>query len=221
MNKYKHLIFDLDGTVADTLEGITSSLNLTLKHLNYPFNYTEEETKSFIGKGSPHLLKMATKRNHITEEDISNIFDFYIPCQAEEQLKYAKIFPGLYDVLVELKNNDYKLYIATNKPVQLAKTLLDKLYGVNFFVEIIAQDEKIKKKPDSMVVDIIVNKYKLDRNECIYIGDCDVDILTAINSHIDSVLVTYGYGFYDKKYPQQPSYIASSPNELKKIFLDE
>ena len=133
---YKHLIFGLDGTIADTLPSITDSVNVTLKYFHDPHHYRVDEVYNFVGYGTPYLLKKAFDNEQINLEQVLAI---YLPVQLKIHLKKAKLFPDLLLTLNTLKERGYKLYIATNKPIEVAPKVINQLYGKNFFKDAIYQ----------------------------------------------------------------------------------
>lgn len=212
---YRHLIFDLDGTVADTLPSIALALNLTLKHFNKNFTYTVEETRFFVGHGTPYLIQKAFKNNI---DNFDEVFDYYVRTQIKTHLDNATIFPGLKEKLQQLRDSGCTLYIATNKPAEVAPIVINKLYGDGFFKEIVAQKKDMPKKPDPYVINQIIKRYNLKPNECLYIGDSEVDLLSAKNAGIDACLVKYGYGHYDKINEALAKYIVNKPNDFQQFL---
>lgn len=208
---YKHLIFDLDGTLVDTLPSIIKSINLTLKHFKKPYQYSKKDGPYLIGYGTPYLVKKAFKDENC---DLEKILKVYMPTQLKIHKKHAKLFPNILSTLEELKRRGYKLYIATNKPIEVAPKVIEKLYGKNFFLDAMYQKGDTPKKPNPYVVNEIIKRNHLKRNECIYIGDGEVDIKTANNAKIDSILVTYGYGRYKEFNPKIATFYINKPQEL-------
>lgn len=208
---YKHLIFDLDGTVADTLPCIIDAINYTLRYFKVPYQYQEKDGCNLIGYGTPYLVKKAFKDENC---DVDKIVKIYIPIQRDIHIKHVKRFPVLISVLKQLKKRGYKLYIATNKPIEVGVPTIKKLYGSNFFTDEVYQLHKTPKKPDPYVVNQIINHNHLKKNECLYIGDSEVDLITAKNAGIDSMLVKWGYGKYGKFNEKLAKFVIKSPKEL-------
>lgn len=208
---YKHLIFDLDGTIVDTLPSIIKSINATLKHFKMPYRYTCKDGPLLVGYGTPYLIRTAFKDENC---DVKKIMSYYVPTQAKIHEKEAVLFPHILETLKTLKKRGYKLYIATNKPIEVGVVTINKLYGKNFFVDAVYQKNDTPKKPDPYVVNEIIKHNHLKRKECIYIGDSEVDILTAKNAKIDCILVTYGYGRYKDFDHKKAKFCINKPQEL-------
>lgn len=214
--KFKHLLFDLDGTILDTLEAITFALNVTTEHFNLGIKLTKEEVKVNLGRGTPYLIKNCFKNDNLDYDNL--LIPFFIEQQLDAHKKYCKLFPNLKDELILLKNQGYKLYVATNKPQKVASFIIPYLYGDNFFEFIQGQDKNIKKKPDPEVINIIVKKFNLNKDECLYIGDSIVDLETAKNANMKSCLVKYGFDDYSKINKSKIIYSINNPKELKDIL---
>ena len=208
---YKHLIFDLDGTIVDTLPSIIKSINATLKHFKMPYQYTVKDGPNLIGWGTPYLIKTAFKDEHC---DYQKIAKHYLPTQAKIHEKEAKLFPDIKETLIILKKRGYLLYVATNKPIEVGPVTINKLYGKGFFKDEQYQTLGSPKKPDPYVVNEIIKRNHLKRKECLYIGDSEVDIATAKNAKIDCLLVTFGYGRYQEFDIKKAKFYINKPKEL-------
>ncbi|MCQ2753228.1 MAG: HAD family hydrolase [Bacilli bacterium] len=211
---YKHLIFDLDGTIVDTLPGITEAVNLALKHFRKSWRWKKKDVYNFVGYGTPYLINCAFKGLPL---DLDTVLDYYLPTQAiTHQRKDVKIFHGLLKTLNKLKARGYTLYIATNKPVEVGPSVIARLYGENYFKDAVYQTRTMPKKPDPYVINEIIRRNQLDRNECLYIGDSEVDLKAAKNAKIASALVKYGYGQYGKFSEDDAIFKIKHPKELLK-----
>lgn len=209
MNKF--IIFDLDGTLLDTLEGITEGLNLTLKELNISKNYSKEEVKSFIGNGARRLLFLALKRE-FNESEYSLYLKNY------EKIQYiSPFFKDVLNTLIDLKNKGYILMINSNKPDEILQKLIkNKFNGLEktLFSDIKGQDSSIKRKPDPTYLNELINKLNLKKENGFYVGDSIVDILASKNLNIKSIIVSYGYGNQKEIIDNKPSYYI---DEFKKV----
>lgn len=188
----KFCIFDLDGTLIDTLEGIKEALNETLKELNIPINYSKDEVKTFIGGGVKRLFLLALKRPY-KEEELKLMLENYHKYQF-----ISKPFPNVIDTLEHLKNNGIKLFIFSNKPNQLLIELIDYVFPKDLFIEVKGSSDEFKNKPDPEYINYLIKKYDLNINDGFYVGDSEYDYLTAINSSLKSIIYLHGYGDYKK-----------------------
>ena len=209
--KSKFIVFDLDGTLINTLYGIREALNETLKELNIPLNYSLEETKTFIGNGAKVLFTKALKRDYSSEE-----FDLFLKNYEKDQY-ISPVFPHVIETLKELKNRGYLLFCNSNKPDSILQKLMVNKFAkdIDLFTGIIGDSTKFNRKPSPDYVNYIVEKFDLTKEGSYYVGDSVVDLNTAKNSDLKSVIVSYGYGDNDFKKDQ---YIAKVIDDFKELL---
>lgn len=189
--KKKTLIFDLDGTLLDTLLDLKEATNYALKQFSYPPR-TEEEIRNFIGNGVSKLIERAIPEGINNPNYLSalKIFKEYYEAHCDV---YTKPYPLMKETLLKLKAHGYTLAVVTNKVDEIANKLIDKYYP-NIFSCVQGDVPFLKKKPSNEMVKYCLKKLKIKKpNKCIYIGDTDVDYLTAKNSKMEVILVSYGY----------------------------
>lgn len=216
--KYKYLIFDADGTILDSLQDILNAVNLALKDCGYNKEYSYEEGKKLIGSGAFTLAKRALAFANPKPDEYKKFESLFFNYYPQMQGKTTEPFEGLTNVLVNLKEKGYKLFIASNKPHILLNEIIDEKFPTDLFEDWIGQIPGNKIKPDSQIIDILTRKYSLDKEYCLYIGDSDVDVLTAKNAKIDVALVTYGYGDYKKELLAEATFVVNSVQELRKLL---
>ena len=186
----KLLIFDLDGTLIDTLVDLKNAVNHALKLHNYPEVSLEHVRKS-IGNGVAKLVARCIPNgvDNIDYENTLKEFRKYYSIHSED---YTKPYPYVKDVLINLKNDGYILCVATNKLSDIARPLIEKCYPQLF--DYVQGDEMgMDRKPAPMMIETICNRFNINKSDAFYIGDTNVDMETANNSKVDYVLVTYGY----------------------------
>ncbi len=214
MKETKFIIFDLDGTLIDTLEGIKEGLNLTLKELNINKTYSKEEVKTFIGNGARVLLKKALNREFNEEE-----YNLYL--KNYEKTQYiSPLFNHVLNTLISLKNKDYILLINSNKPNEILKKLVkNKFNGLekDLFIDIKGERKEIKRKPDPTYLNELINKLDLNKENGFYCGDSIVDILAAKNLNLKSIIVSYGYGNKNEIKENKPTYYIDDFKEVEEI----
>lgn len=216
--KYKCAIFDLDGTLIDSLQGILDACNDTFKQLGINIHKNIDEAKYFIGAGATVFAKRAMEGGFISKDREKEVMDLFLINYRKTQNVSAKPFPGIIDFLKKLKSNGCILCIASNKPQKLLKPIVKQLFGNDLFDIALGQLPNAPEKPDPFIVNKILKKIKIKKSECIYIGDSEYDVETAINSGLDSIIVKYGYGFYDKPWIKKATYTVDSINELGKLL---
>lgn len=216
--KYKNLIFDTDGTLLDSLQDLLNAINLALNECGYNKSYNYEEGKSIIGSGVKSYVSRALSFTNPSEEQKKKFQEIFIKYFPKMQSKTTKPFDGLTNLLVSLKNKGYRLFIASNKPHVLLNKIIDDKFPSDLFEDWIGEIPGNKIKPDPQIVNILCDKYNLDKTETLYIGDSDVDVLTAKNAKIDIALVTYGYGDYKKELLAEATFVVNSVKELEQLL---
>lgn len=184
----KFVVFDLDGTLIDTLTGLTEAVNLTLKEINKPYTYKKEEVKTFIGRGAKRLFALASKNDNNPAE-----FDLFL--KNYEKCQYiSEVFPGVKKTLLALIAKGYKLIIYSNKPDAILQKLIKEKLGDIDFSYVQGQDNRYPPKPDITLLTNILNKLNLKAEDGIYVGDSIVDLETARNAKMKCVIFSFGYG---------------------------
>ena len=211
--KFDFVVFDLDGTLINTLEGITVSVNHALKELKIPYEYSEEEVKTFIGRGARRLFRLALKRDFSEEE-----YKLYLKYYKEDQI-VSSVYEGVEETLKTLEENGIKLLIYSNKPNEVSQPLIKAKLGDINFLHIQGQDPQYPPKPDVTLLLKLLKKYNLIDKKGLYVGDSIVDIETAKNANLENCILTYGYG--DKKEIEEgsPTYKINKFEDLIKIVL--
>ena len=185
------VIFDLDGTLLYTLEDIMDSVNDALSKFNLP-TITIEQTLSYVGRGAKSLMEQATKLP--AGEEFDKIFDYFIKVYENNSNEKTRLYDGLDELLIKLKKDGFKLAIVSNKPNEATQAVYKQLlskYNFDFVVGNILG--VFKPKPDKSCVDYCLQNLNSKAEECIYVGDSDVDVLTAKGSNLDGVGVLWGY----------------------------
>ena len=198
----KLIIFDLDGTIINTLIDLKNSLNHALFLHNLPPR-TLEQTRKAIGNGVSKLIERSIPETISKEEQRIMLQDFrkhYLIHAADNTLPYDDVF----NLLVRLKNDGYKLSVCTNKLQEAAEQLVNKMYP-NLFDIIVGDQEGLRKKPEPDMVELVLKKLDIQKTEAIYIGDSEVDKQTAVNSGIDYIVETYGYRTKEEWYQMDPN----------------
>lgn len=216
MTKYKGIIFDLDGTLLDTIDDLGDSMNEVLQIYNNPI-FTNEEYKLKIGGGFKGLMQNsfpeATDLEIIKEATLlfSNIYD-------GKYINKTKPYRGIDDILDELNKMGIKIGINSNKKDKYTNSLADKFFKRIPFIAIYGERQGIPRKPDPTSALEIIQLMGLKPEEVLYIGDSKVDIMTAKNAGIDSVGVLWGFRNYDELSKHGATYIISDAKEILNII---
>ena len=188
----KAVIFDLDGTLVDSAPDIHASANALLRAMGYqplPFDVV----CSFIGNGIPKLVERVMKASHIevTPERHAEMTDTFAALYAEKPAAKTKLYPGVLDLLDNLKGQGYALGVCTNKNYALTLQVLDGMGISDYFTSVVGGDTLAQKKPDPAPFFECVKQLKAD--DVIYIGDSEVDAATAKAANVPFGLFTEGY----------------------------
>lgn len=211
----KLVIFDLDGTILDTLSDLSDSLNEILKRHNYPL-VDKNIIKELIGNGLKKLLIDCLPKN-TSKLEIDGLFNELIEYYKLHSLDKTIPYEGIVDLLKYLKLNDVKIAVASNKVDYEAKKLINHFFS-NLIDVTYGETLNLKRKPAPDVINEIISLFNVKKNEVIYIGDTEVDYETARNASIKQILVSYGFRnkeFLEKLYKVN---IVNSVEELKEVF---
>lgn len=189
----KAFIFDLDGTLVDTLQDIANSVNYSLiKHDLLPNKL--EDYRKFIGNGSRVLIRKSVGENK-DEQLYKDVYDVYLNHYINNVCVYSKPYKNVVDTLTKLKQDNYLLFVVTNKPDKPAKELVNKLFD-NLFTRVYGIKDNTPTKPDPYSINLIKKEYNLDSDQIIYVGDSDVDMILASNASI-KMKIGCSYGYQD------------------------
>ncbi len=216
----KLLIFDLDGTLANTIEAIKHGLNLTMRHYGFP-EHDYDSVRDMVGNGAKNLIRRACPEGTFSGENgeklFAEIYQNYCDMYSVTYLDTKECYEGIPEALAELKRRGYLISILSNKQDPFVKALAEQLLpkGVVSFAQ--GQTE-LPIKPDPTVPLMICDKFGLTPCECAFIGDSDVDVKTAKNAGMFSVAVTWGYRDAEMLKKLSPDAMADTASQLVKIF---
>lgn len=211
----KVILFDLDGTILDTLEDLTMALNYVLRHFELPL-VTMNEAKAYLGYGADHFLSKALgKRQDLLDAALK----MYKPYLESHSDILTKPYYGIMEVISKLGLMS-QLGVVSNKHQEAVNHIVDHYFPKVFDV-VIGNQEGLPKKPDPAALYKAMETFFLNgvkMSDAIYIGDSEVDILTAQDAGMDVIAVTWG--FRDKAYLEtfNPNYIVDKPLDILKVL---
>ena len=217
--KYKCLIFDLDGTLLDSLQGILDAANLSFKELGYNVQRTYEEGKYYIGAGAIEFARRAMKGTNIPLEKEQEVMERFLVNYQRIQSEETKPFKGIVQLLEDLQKEGYYLAIASNKPQILLDPIVKQLFPTVNFKAALGQRINTPEKPNPHIIFEIEKICEVNQDECLYIGDSEYDYKTAHNAGIDCAICKYGFGFYDQPWIKKVTYTVDTVEELKKLLI--
>ena len=209
----KLLIFDLDGTLLNTIADLAHSTNYALEKNGFPTHHLEEYNY-FVGNGINKLFERALPEGEKTEENIAKIRQDFLAHYDVHNADASRPYEGIPELLQALQDKGIQLAVASNK-YQAATT---KLVGYFFpsirFTAVLGQREGVKTKPDPGIVSEIREKAHVEAADTLYIGDSNVDMQTAINSVVDACGVTWGFRPASELESYHPKYIAQKASDI-------
>ena len=216
--KYKCLIFDLDGTLLDSLQGILDAANLSFKEMGFDVQRTYEEGKHFIGAGAIEFARRAMKGTNIPPEKEREVMERFLINYQRIQSEQTKPYPGIREMLKTFQDKGYYLTIASNKPQILLDPIVRQLFPDIKFAASLGQRINTPEKPNPHIIFEIMNICKVEAKDCLYIGDSEYDYKTAHNAGIDCLIGKYGFGFYNEPWIKKCTYVVKSVDELTNLL---
>lgn len=213
---YKLAIFDMDGTILDTLQDLTDSINYALAQCGYPPR-CGEDIKNFLGDGVWKLIERAAGEA-APQEHINKIHDVFISHYPENCDIKTQPYKGIEDCIKTLKNAGCLTAVVSNKDDIAVKKLAQQYFPGMFDISLGRRDG-IPRKPAPDSVNEVLLMLNIDRKNAVYIGDSEVDISTAENALMDSIIVTWG--FRDEEYLKScgAKILIDSPEKIIKYIL--
>ncbi len=188
--KYMLAVFDMDGTILDTLDDLTNTLNMSLREVGMP-ERTKEEVRSFVGNGVGKLLERAVPRG-TTEGEMSTLAEVFRTNYAAHCADLTKPYDGVPELIAALRREGVKTAVVSNK-VDFAVQALVADYFPGLFDMAVGEREGVRRKPAPDSVHAVMAALGIDRVRTVYIGDSDVDADTAKNAGVDFIGVEWGF----------------------------
>lgn len=194
---YKWMIFDLDGTLVNSISDIRNAINITFNNNNLDAKYTDDDCIKFIGSGARVLIKRALEKFSNDDLLLEKLLNEYNEYYNKHSLIITKPFDGAVETLEYLKSNNIKLGVLSNKPDVDTKNIVKHFFN-DIFDVVQGQVSHIKTKPDPEGINYICKEFNIKKEELLYVGDMSNDMEVSINSNIDFCLCDFGYGKYQK-----------------------
>ena len=211
MKQYDTYIFDLDGTLLNTLGDLASSVNHTMKEFGFP-QHTVDEVRCMVGNGIKKLIERAIpqgKENPQYEQVYKSFMAYYL----QHSLDTTCPYDGIMEMMSSLKAKGKNIAVVSNKYCTATEQLCRHFF--NDYVSVaIGESEKIRKKPAPDSVLEVMRRLATDKDHCVYIGDSDVDIETARNSGIPCISVLWGFRDKDFLISHGATCLVSTPKQI-------
>ena len=215
---FKAVIFDLDGTILNTIDELADSANHVLLAHGYPTHPTERY-KTFVGNGIPKLVENMLPANFSPDEFERVLDDFQRYYDLHKEDKTAP-YTGIPEMLRELRRNGLKICVLSNKQHDLSVQIVTHYFGNDVFEVIQGKCEKFPTKPNPASCNYVVSQLNIDKREILYVGDSNVDMQTGSNAGLKKCGVSWGFRSVEELAAAGADYIAHSPNDILKISLE-
>ena len=216
----KLLIFDLDGTLINSIPDLAHAINKMLNSLELE-TIPLETVENFIGNGAKTLVSRSLNYSHqgnVSKELFDIAFPRFMNLYKASPCEQTLLYPGVKDTLQYLKDEGYKMVICTNKPIDFVEPILKKLDIKKYFDNWIGENSLAEKKPSGLPLFHLAKKANIPIEECLMIGDSKNDILAASNAKMKSIGISYGYNYDEDISKYNPTCVINEFSNLKKIL---
>lgn len=186
----KLVIFDLDGTLLYTLEDLTNSVNYALELCGYA-KRSLEEISTYVGNGVEQLMRQAVPAS-LDEQDFARCYQSFKEYYSEHCCEKTRPYDGVMETLKLLKSRDVKVAIVSNKFQDAAEDVCEH-YFEGLYDIVVGESDKCRRKPAPDGIDMICEKYGVEKDDVLFFGDSEVDIMTAENAGVYCVSVLWGF----------------------------
>jgi phosphoglycolate phosphatase len=216
----KLVVFDLDGTLVNSLDDLAEASNYALISSGYP-PHEVYKYKYFVGDGAKKLCERIlpeSNRNVVESEKIYRIFSDYYDTHYTVN---TNVYDGINEMIVQLSDMGIKMAVASNKPHKFTEDIISYYFKSNTFDFVLGNSESFAKKPSPDILNYILASSGISKEETLMIGDTNVDILTAKNAGVKSVGCLWGFRTIEELENAEADYIISHPMEIVQIIEKE
>jgi len=212
----KGFVFDLDGTLLDTLDDIKESLNKFLRNHNFA-QHSREDVKKMVGNGAKKLIERALPKQNFSDDEKASFLTEYIKIYetTERTQSSTRLYDKMDEALDYLVENKRKIAVVTNKPDVIAQFCRKKYLGRWEINPFFGQKENIPIKPDPFMLNKVIESWNLDKSEVVFVGDSPEDVFTAKNAGV--LGIGAGWGFRDIKILDEAG-AARSPKNIAEFI---
>ena len=212
----KAVLFDLDGTLVNSLEDLADSTNFALKSRGYPVHETES-FKYFVGDGMLKLIERALPQEKRNPQECKIVLDIFMKHYKEHYLDKTKAYDGITELIDTLKSEGYKTAIISNKAHEMAVTVAEKIFGDRFEI-VFGKKEGYPTKPDAKLTNELICRLGVKNDQCVVVGDSGMDMAVAKNAGAIGIGVLWGFRSEEELLKNGADYIASDTVQLYNII---
>lgn len=211
------VIFDLDGTLVNSLDDLADSVNTVLARHGYP-GHGIEEYRRFVGNGTLKLIERALPADQLEEDIIKTVHSEFSELYSANCLNKTAPYDGIAQVVEIIRAKNIKTAVASNKTDAFAKKIVTELFGEGMFDMVIGQTDVFPKKPEPDVIFHIMDKLGARPEKTIYVGDSDVDVLTGHNAGLPVCGCCWGFRKREELEKAGADYLLETSYDLVKII---
>ncbi|MDR1133737.1 MAG: HAD-IA family hydrolase [Synergistaceae bacterium] len=208
--KIKAVLFDLDGTLLNTIDDIADSANYTLEKFGYP-THPVGAYRYFVGQGADYLLSAIVPDSARDPENMNSLKKVYVERYNAHSLDKTRPYDGIVEAVKELRETGLKLAVISNKPDEATKSTVLSTFPEGLFDFLAGAKPGVPLKPDPAIVRIVLDEFGISPEQAFFVGDTSVDLATAKNARCPSIGVTWGFR------PEEAAgadFVADAPSEL-------
>ena len=213
--RYKLVIFDLDGTLLDTIDDLKEAVNHAMSLRGFP-TFTRDEVMAMVGHGARNLMRKALPVGHKEDDMVDAAYNDFRAYYITHIDVHTKPFPGIHDLLTQLHQEGVLLAVASNKFQEGTEHLIKEFFPEIPFVAVLGGRPGFPLKPDPEIVNEVLRKAGIEKEDTVMIGDSDTDMETAANGGIMGIAVNWGYRDMSSI---ENLKVANSVEELHQILL--
>ncbi len=211
------VVFDLDGTLLNTIADLTCAVNYALRMHRFPL-CSQEQCLQFVGNGVRKLVERALPQSARSSSIITAVRNSFFAYYDEHLTDKTTIYPGIEATLLALQTQRIKIAVASNKYQTATEKIIAHFFPQISFAAVLGQREGVAVKPDPAIVYDILHATGEEKAQCLYVGDSDVDMQTAHNAGVRSCAVTWGFRPRELLASFHPDYLIDCPEELLQIL---
>jgi phosphoglycolate phosphatase len=214
----KLVIFDLDGTLINTIADLGACTNYALQRLGYP-THDIESYKLKVGNGINNLFRRALPEGVKTDENVLRVRREFIPYYNVHNTDLSRPYPGMSELLDELQAQGILMAVASNKYQEATMKIITELFPNIRFSVILGQREGVNIKPDPQIVYDILKVTDVKKEDVFYVGDSGVDMQTGLNAGVETCGVTWGFRSRKELESFHPQHIVDNTKELRYLIM--
>jgi phosphoglycolate phosphatase len=215
--KYKAIIFDLDGTLINSIPDIADSMNETLSDFGYP-QYKYDQYKYFVGNGIRRLVERCVPPEYSTAENVENVFRKMVEVYGSNYANKTRVYEGIYELLDGLSEKRIKMAVLSNKTDGITQKICNKLFPNGYFEIILGATDGFPKKPNPQSALFVAARLSSVPEDVFYLGDTSIDMETACAAGFFPAGASWGFRPQEELISFGAKFIANNPTDCLKFF---